>query len=119
MEDPEQGLAELNNLARSGIGISIDDFGSGYSSLSYLKQLPATELKLDRSLIEDVETSESSRVIVETAVSMAHSLGYHLVAEGVENEQAARLLGELGCDRLQGFWFCRPLPLSELREWLV
>ncbi len=119
MEDTEQGLIELQKLAGAGLGISIDDFGSGYSSLSYLKQLPATELKLDRSLIEDIVTSESSRVIVETAASMAHSLGYHLVAEGVEDDQTARLLGELGCDRLQGFWFCRPLPLSELREWLV
>ncbi|KPQ00031.1 EAL domain-containing protein [Marinobacter sp. HL-58] len=119
MEDPEQGLAELQRLAGTGLKISIDDFGSGYSSLSYLKQLPATELKLDRSLIDDIMTSEGSRVIVETAVNMAHSLGYHIVAEGVEDDQTARLLGELGCDRIQGFWFCRPLPLRELREWLV
>lgn len=119
MEDPEKGLAALKALADTGIKISIDDFGSGYSSLSYLKQLPATELKLDRSLIEDILTSESSRVIVQTAANMAHSLGYQLVAEGVESARAARLLGELGCDRLQGFWFCRPLPLGELREWLV
>ncbi|HEY9118155.1 MAG TPA: EAL domain-containing protein [Marinobacter sp.] len=119
MEDPGKGLVALEALAALGLKISIDDFGSGYSSLSYLKRLPATELKLDRSLIEDIETSESSRVIVGTAVNMAHSLGYQLVAEGVESEQAARLLAELGCDRLQGFWFCRPLPLGELREWLI
>ncbi|MDL0432281.1 EAL domain-containing protein [Marinobacter sp. TBZ242] len=118
MEDPGKGLMALEALAAMGLKISIDDFGSGYSSLSYLKQLPATELKLDRSLIEDIETSESSRVIVGTAVNMAHSLDYHIVAEGVESDQAARLLAELGCDRLQGFWLCRPLPLRELREWL-
>lgn len=119
MEDPEKGLVALRALTSSGLKISIDDFGSGYSSLSYLKQLPATELKLDRSLIDDITTSENSRLIVETAVNMAHSLDYQVVAEGVESDHTARLLGELGCDRLQGFWFCRPLPLSELREWLV
>lgn len=119
MEYPERGLAALKALADIGVKISIDDFGSGYSSLSYLKQLPATELKLDRSLIEDILTSESSKVIVQTAINMAHGLGYQLVAEGVESAQTARLLGDLGCDTLQGFWFCRPLPLSELREWLV
>lgn len=119
MEDPERGLVALAELAETGIQISIDDFGSGYSSLSYLRQLPANELKLDRSLIEDVDSSESSRVIVKTAVNMAHTLSYRVVAEGVERESTARLLRDLGCDRLQGFWLCRPLPLGEVRGWLA
>lgn len=119
MDDMDRGLVALKALADTGLGISIDDFGSGYSSLSYLRQLPAKELKLDRTLIEDIAISDSSRVIVETAVNMAHSLGYRVVAEGVESEQTAALLRQLGCDRIQGFWLCRPLPLGELMPWLA
>lgn len=118
MADPEKGLAALKNLADLGLKISIDDFGSGYSSLSYLKQLPATEIKLDRSLITDVCSSPSSKVIVATAINMAHGLGYDLVAEGVESEETARLLKKMGCDRFQGYWLCHPLPLDELKQWL-
>lgn len=118
MEDPRKGLEELEKLADMGLRVAIDDFGSGYSSLSYLKQLPATEIKLDCSLITDVCTSESSRVIVETAINMAHGLGYELVAEGVEDGETARLLTEMGCDKIQGFWLCQPLPLEELTRWL-
>lgn len=118
MDDPERGWVALNALAELGVTVSIDDFGSGYSSLSYLKQLPATEIKLDRSLVKDVCASDSSRVIVQTAINMAHGLGYELVAEGVENAETARALKHLGCDRLQGYWLCYPLPLASLRDWL-
>ena len=118
MEDPEKGLQALKALANTGLGVSIDDFGSGYSSLSYLKELPATEIKLDRALITDVCTSESSRVIVETAINMVHGLGYRVIAEGVEDEDTARLLKDLGCDHLQGYWLCHPLPLADLLDWL-
>ena len=119
MDDPEQGLLVLKKLTDQGLGISIDDFGSGYSSLSYLKKLPATEIKLDRSLVMDVCTDESSKMIVETAINMAHGLGYTLVAEGVETEASARLLKAMGCDRLQGYWLCHPLPLAKLKPWLA
>ncbi|AOY89491.1 diguanylate phosphodiesterase [Marinobacter salinus] len=118
MEDPDKGLEALKALAGIGLGISIDDFGSGYSSLSYLKQLPATEIKLDRSLIIDVGSSKTSKVIIETAINMAHGLGYPVVAEGVEDEETAHLLRDMGCDRLQGYWLCHPLPLPELKQWL-
>ena len=119
MEDPVTGLSALRHLADNGLVISIDDFGSGYSSLSYLKQMPATEIKLDRSIVMDICSSESSRVIVETAINMAHSLDYTVVAEGVENEDCVELLTSLGCDKLQGFWLCHPLPLDELKRWLA
>ncbi|WP_166264666.1 EAL domain-containing protein [Marinobacter caseinilyticus] len=119
MEDPEKGLVALQKLADIGLRISIDDFGSGYSSLSYLKQLPATEIKLDRSLIIDLCTSESSKVIVETAINMSHSLGYSVVAEGVEKAETAHMLKQLGCDKLQGFWLCHPLPMQDLKPWLA
>ena len=119
MEDPEQGLLELKKLTDQGLAISIADFGSGYSSLSYLKKLPATEIKLDRSLVMDVCTDESSKMIVETAINMAHGSGYTLVAEGVETEASARLLQQMGCDRIQGYWLCHPLPLAKLKSWLA
>ncbi len=119
MQDPEKGLVILKQLAEMGLQVSIDDFGSGYSSLSYLKQLPATEIKLDRSLIMDVCTSDSSKVIVETSINMAHGLGCKLVAEGIEDEETARLLKEMGCDMLQGYWLCRPQPVEKVKQWLA
>ncbi|TNE77307.1 MAG: EAL domain-containing protein, partial [Gammaproteobacteria bacterium] len=116
--DPEKGLQALNALSELGLKLSIDDFGTGYSSLSYLKQLPATELKLDRSLIHDIDTCENSRVIAETAIKLGRGLGYRVVGEGVENEESASLLRELGADMLQGYWVCRPLSLEDLKSWL-
>ncbi|WP_303287578.1 EAL domain-containing protein [Marinobacter sp. SS8-8] len=119
MDDPEKGLATLEGLAKTGLKISIDDFGAGYSSLSYLKRLPATEIKLDCALVQDIDSSESSRMIVETAINMGHGLGFQVVAEGVETEQTARLLQGMGAGLLQGYWLCRPIALSELSNWLV
>lgn len=118
MGDPVRSLRALNVLAELGHQIAIDDFGSGYSSLSYLKQLPASELKLDRSLIHDVCISDSADVIVSTAIQMAHGLGYRVVGEGVEDVETARRLKSHGCDMLQGYWLCKPKPLAELKLWL-
>ena len=118
MLDPVSSLQALNVLAELGHQISIDDFGSGYSSLSYLKQLPASELKLDRSLIHDICTSESAEVIVSTAIQMARSLGYRVVGEGIETAETASRLKAEGCDLLQGFWLCKPIPIAELTLWL-
>ncbi len=118
MLDPVRSLQALNILADLGYHISIDDFGSGYSSLSYLKQLPASELKLDRSLIHDICTSESADVIVSTAIQMARSLGYRVVGEGIEAAETADHLKAKGCDMLQGFWLCTPKPIAEFKQWL-
>ncbi|MGP9832200.1 EAL domain-containing protein [Marinobacter sp. NSM] len=119
MDDPEKGLQALERLASSGLKVSIDDFGAGYSSLSYLKRLPANEIKLDRSLLQDICTSDSSRTIAETAITMGRSLGFLVVAEGVEDEASAQLLATLGADMLQGFWLCRPAPLESIKDWLL
>lgn len=119
MDDPKTGLKALETLARMGISVSIDDFGAGYSSLSYLKQIPAAELKLDRSLIHDIDTNDQSRVIVETAINMGHGLGYKVVAEGIESEESANLLRDMGADMIQGYWLCRPKNLEELETWLA
>lgn len=118
MRDPVRSLQALNALAALGYQISIDDFGSGHSSLSYLKQLPAVELKLDRSLIHDVCTNDSADIIVSTSIQMARNLGYRVVGEGVEDAETAAHLKAKGCDILQGFWLCRPQPVDEIKQWL-
>jgi EAL domain-containing protein (putative c-di-GMP-specific phosphodiesterase class I)/GGDEF domain-containing protein len=118
MEDPALGLTALQRLADRGFKIAIDDFGAGYSSLSYLQRLPASEIKLDRSLIVDVCESQSSKMIVKTFVDMAHALNFELVAEGVEDEPTAKVLRNLDCDRFQGYWIARPMPFNDIRQWL-
>ena len=119
MQDPVNALKALNSLANAGIPVSIDDFGSGYSSLSYIKQLPASEIKIDRSLISDLATREEDRVIVQTTIDMCHSLGYLVVAEGVEDEATASLLKGMGCDMIQGYLLSQPLPFEEMLSWLA
>ncbi len=118
MQDPANSLKALNSLHSAGIPVSIDDFGSGYSSLSYIKQLPASEIKIDRSLITDITTQPGDRVIVQTTIDMCHSLGYTVVAEGVEDEETADLLKTMGCDMIQGYWLTPPLPIDEMLVWL-
>ncbi|RBW49086.1 EAL domain-containing protein [Marinobacter sp. F3R11] len=114
MQDPANALKALNSLVNAGIPVSIDDFGSGYSSLSYIKQLPASEIKIDRSLITDLATREEDRVIVQTTIDMCHALGYRVVAEGVEDEATLNLLKEMGCDMIQGYLLSCPLPLEQI-----
>lgn len=118
MLDPANALNALNLLAGAGIRISIDDFGSGYSSLSYIKQLPATEIKIDRSLVRDLTTQNEDRVIVQTTIDMCHSLGYRVVAEGVEDIATADALRAMGCDMIQGYLLTPPLPLEGFIDWL-
>jgi EAL domain-containing protein (putative c-di-GMP-specific phosphodiesterase class I) len=119
MDKPEAGLAALRALALLGLKISIDDFGAGNSSLSYLQQLPATEIKLDRSFITDINQNKSSQLIVKASIDMAHSLGYRVVAEGVEDAETHQLMKALGCDELQGFWLCKPKSLVDITDWLL
>lgn len=118
MQDPLNSLKALNSLHAAGIPISIDDFGSGYSSLSYIKQLPASEIKIDRSLITELSVREQDRVIVRTTIDMCHSLGYTVVAEGVEDEATLKLLDEMGCDLIQGYILTRPLRFDDMISWL-
>jgi EAL domain-containing protein (putative c-di-GMP-specific phosphodiesterase class I) len=117
MGDPARSLAVLERLRVMGITIAIDDFGTGQSSMSYLKRLPVSELKIDRSFVRDVSHDASDRVIVRAMVDLAHSLGLRVVAEGVEDTITQRLLGEMGCDVAQGFLFSKPLRGPELTHW--
>ena len=108
----------LTRFRIKGIGLAIDDFGVGYSSLMQLRQLPFTELKIDRFFISDATTSKDSALIVKTMIDLAHGLGMTCTAEGVETEDQLRLLCDMGCDVAQGYLIARPLEPSTLREWV-
>ncbi|MDO3721125.1 EAL domain-containing protein [Marinobacter sp. chi1] len=118
MRDPTNSLAALRQLEAFGNPLSIDDFGSGYSSLSYIKQLPASEIKIDRSLISDLINESEDRVIVQTTINMCHDLGYQVVAEGVEDDETASLLKDMGCDIIQGYLVAPPLSFENTLNWL-
>jgi len=118
MADPGRGQAVLGELRRLGVRTSIDDYGTGYSSLAYLRYLPADELKLDRSLTIDVGTDPRAAAIVEHTVALAHALGLRLVAEGVEDAETGAVLARLGCDIAQGYAIARPMPLESFLTWL-
>lgn len=119
VDDVSAATTTLHRLAALGVRLAIDDFGTGYSSLSYLRHFPVDTLKIDRSFIDEIETSQDARVITSAIVNLAASLGIDVVAEGVENERQLALLAELGCTRVQGFLFNRPLATSELRRQLA
>jgi diguanylate cyclase len=110
--------ALLDAIRARHIGIAIDDFGTGFSSLSYLDQLPADRIKIDRSFVEHLENNRRGARIARMIVPLGHQLGMKVVAEGVETQQQLDLLRELGCDEAQGFLFARPLTLDELMPWL-
>lgn len=114
MQNAASSLELMKQLTDIGIHFSIDDFGTGYSSLSYLRRFVTSQLKIDRSFILDVEHNEDARAIVGAIVKLAHALGMHVVAEGVENRAQYHYLQTLGCDQIQGFLFSRPVPSSEI-----
>lgn len=110
MSDPEQSKQELLALKRMGFVLAIDDFGTGYSSLNYLKNLPVDILKIDRSFIQEIELNADDKPIVKGIIALATSLGLTTIAEGIENEQQLKILKELGCNIIQGYFISRPLP---------
>ncbi len=109
MANPELAIHTLDRLHSLGVAIAIDDFGTGYSSLSYLKRLPIDTLKIDRSFVGDITTDPDDEAITKTIISMAHSLGLDVVAEGVETLEQLEYLHEQGCDVIQGHWLSPPL----------
>ncbi len=108
----------LNQLSKLGIPLSIDDFGTGMSSLSYLSRLPVSKLKIDRSFVMNMTDDENNHLIVRSTIDLAHNLGYQVVAEGVETIEALNLLKQLSCDCAQGYFFTPPLPAEKLETWL-
>jgi diguanylate cyclase (GGDEF)-like protein/PAS domain S-box-containing protein len=115
MQDPDHAIRVMEALSSAGIRIAIDDFGTGYSSLSYLTRFPVSSLKIDRSFVADVLTDEADGAIVRAIIDMAHTLGFTVVAEGVETEAQAAFLQGLSCEQAQGYLFARPMPAADFK----
>lgn len=113
MNNTEEAIATLKYLKSLGLHISIDDFGTGYSSLSYLKRFPLDALKVDRSFVRDITTDADDAAITLAIISMAHSLGLKVIAEGVETEAQLAFLAAHACEQMQGYYFSKPLPAAD------
>jgi diguanylate cyclase (GGDEF)-like protein len=118
IEDKQSGFDNLLEIRNQGINISIDDFGTGYSSLSYFKQIPAAELKIDKSFVDSMLVDSQDLELVKVIIYIAHKFGLTVVAEGVEDRASLNVLRELGCDTGQGYFFSKPLPRGEFECWL-
>jgi EAL domain-containing protein (putative c-di-GMP-specific phosphodiesterase class I) len=116
VEDPEKALATLNRVRALGVGLKLDDFGSGYSSLDYLQRFPFDTVKIDRTFISHITSSHETVEIVRAIIGLTRSLRLDLVAEGIENRAQLECLKELGCRYGQGYWFSPPVELDRLRE---
>jgi diguanylate cyclase (GGDEF)-like protein len=119
LSDPLRAHAVLKQLSAMGIQLAIDDYGSGYSSLGYLKRLPVNEIKIDRSFVMNMEQDENDAVIVRSTIELGRNLGLTVIAEGVENESVWTQLKALNCDLAQGYYLTRPIPASQLSTWLA
>ena len=117
MEDTAHTRAAFDRLRRAGLHVSIDDFGTGHSSLAALRKLPAAELKIDRAFVTDLASSADARNIARDIVDMAHTLDLRVVAEGVETGEQRDLLVAMGCDELQGYLFAKPMAAVSLALW--
>lgn len=119
VDDPETAIALLKKFKLRGMKLSIDDYGTGYSSLAQLKQLPVHELKIDKSFVQRLCEDEDDRIIVRSTIELAHNMGLSVVAEGIEDEFALNWLTQHGCELAQGYYISRPQPASKLTPWLL
>jgi len=119
LKDRQRAAELLVRLKRLGISLSIDDYGTGYSSLAQLKQLPVDELKIDKSFVLELDQSPDDALIVRSTIELGHNLGMRVVAEGVENEASLDILRSLRCDKVQGYLFSRPLKPDEFLQWCM
>lgn len=118
MDRPEHAAAVLERIRALGVGVSLDDFGTGHASLAQLRTLPVDELKIDQSFVRQLRAGTADEAIVRTTIELGHSLGLEVVAEGVEDRIAWDVLSRCGCDVAQGYWMGKPMPASEFVEWL-
>lgn len=118
LKDVMETIPLLNALKALGVNLAIDDFGTGYSSLSYLKNFPVDTLKIDKSFVDEIVESPKDAAISRTIVQLAENLGLRTIAEGVENSEQAKMLTEMGCKELQGYYFSKPLPVGEVERLL-
>jgi len=119
MTKPEEAIQVLTQLNRAGIRIALDDFGTGYSSLSYLKRLPITKLKIDQSFVRDLPDDAEDASIVRAVIALAESLGLEILAEGAETEAQINFLAANRCDRVQGYYYARPMPAEDAQRYLT
>jgi diguanylate cyclase (GGDEF)-like protein/PAS domain S-box-containing protein len=119
VSDPARAAGVIRRLKELGVSIAIDDFGTGYTSLAYLARLAITQLKIDRSFVQNMHSDADDAAIVRAMITLGHDLGLEVVAEGVETKVTYDQLALLGCDTIQGFWLSRALPPAELSEWLA
>lgn len=119
MIDPESALKVLHELNCADIRLSIDDFGTGHSSLSYIRKLPVQEIKIDRSFVGEMAKNSGDATIVRTTINMCHDLGFVIVAEGVENQETLDMLATMNCDIIQGYHIARPMNVSNVVSWMI
>ena len=119
MQDPKRAGRSIAGLAEIGIGFEVDDFGTGHSSLAYLRNLPLQSLKIDRTFVRELTSQRNDQVIVKSTVGLAHGLGLKVVAEGVEDTDTFDLLRELGCDQAQGYHIARPMKPADFLAWFA
>ncbi len=119
MADPAHALAIMSMLQSMGVRLSVDDFGTGYSSLTHLRELPIDEIKIDKSFVMGMMTSDADAAIVRTVIDLAHNLGKQVCAEGVEDATTLLCLEQMGCDLAQGYFISRPVPAAGLMTWLT
>jgi diguanylate cyclase (GGDEF)-like protein len=119
MANPALAMATLTGLHELGVRLSIDDYGTGYSSMAYLRRLPVDELKVDRSFVLNMTENDNDAILVRSAIDLGHNLGLSVVAEGVEGAEHVAALQGLSCDIAQGYHYARPMPADDLREWIL
>ena len=118
MSDPEKAMETIDHFSCSGFKLSIDDYGTGYSSMTQLKRLNVDELKIDRSFVMDLPNNKEDEIIVRSTIDLGHNMGLSVVAEGIESQEAMDVLREWGCDLAQGYHISRPAPEEQINEWL-
>ena len=118
LQNVEEGIAILQALKDLGLHVSIDDFGTGFSSLSYLKRLPVDKLKIDQSFIKDLTTDPGDAAIVTSMITLAHNLDLTVIAEGVENAEQLGFLRAERCDEVQGYLISKPMPSEDFSDWM-
>lgn len=118
MDSPDRAIAALESWRSHGVEVSIDDYGTGQSSLGYLQKLPATELKIDRSFVQTIVTDRRNAIMVRSTIALAHELGMKIVAEGIEDAACLSMLTEIGCDTAQGYFIAKPMNAAALTQFL-
>jgi EAL domain-containing protein (putative c-di-GMP-specific phosphodiesterase class I) len=117
MQEPGEVIEVLSHLGVMGLSLSIDDFGTGQASLTYLKELPVEKLKIDQSFVRDIVSNPDDQLIVRATIELAHTLDLKVVAEGVESLAVFDLLAEMNCDHVQGYYISRPLEVEQVASW--